>query len=133
MIRFCVEGDPVSWRRPRVSAKGIFFNEKKHTDYQKLIKLACLSEMNRTGFQKFDAHIPLEIDVTFYFQKPKSSKLEFPTCKKDLDDHLKQIDALNGVLWADDGQIVRMVARKRWAAQGYGACAYFKVRQHDEI
>jgi Holliday junction resolvase RusA-like endonuclease len=37
-----------------------------------------------------------------------------PTGRKDLDNFIKCLDALNGVCWRDDGQICSLVATKKY-------------------
>jgi Holliday junction resolvase RusA-like endonuclease len=73
---------------------------------------------------------PLDLEVVFYLQRPrghfgqgrnagiiKPSAPEFPTTKPDATKMLRAIeDALTGVLWRDDAQIVRQVVEKRYGA-----------------
>lgn len=41
-----------------------------------------------------------------------------PTGKPDIDNVVKLVaDSLNGIMWHDDAQIVRLVAEKRYAAE----------------
>lgn len=63
---------------------------------------------------------PLKLTLTFVFVRPKSqgtyrNKLwrPFPSSAPDIDNYAKAVmDACNGVLWADDGQIVGLSAWK---------------------
>jgi Holliday junction resolvase RusA-like endonuclease len=129
-FRFTVYGDPISWKRPRANlTKRVFFNDVRHMKYQREIALACKSAMQTLRQQSFLAHVPLLVKISFYFLKPKSSKLLFPTNKKDVDDHAKQIDALNGLLWHDDGQILVLSVRKRWALPDEEPRAVFEVEE----
>ena len=38
-----------------------------------------------------------------------------PTTKPDIDNYVKMTDALNGVVWRDDSQVVAIVAHKRFS------------------
>lgn len=61
----------------------------------------------------FAAGIPLELKVSFICKKPKGKKMVYPVCRPDIDNYLKLLlDAGNGYLWADDGQIVKVTAEK---------------------
>jgi len=73
---------------------------------------------------------PLSVDVTFVFDRPRShygtgrnsrivrpSAPVFPATRPDLDKLCRALfDALTDAhVWHDDGQVVRLVAFKRWA------------------
>lgn len=76
---------------------------------------------------------PLELSVTFAFERPKGHyrganrsngvKANAPACHAQRPDATKLIrcieDALNGVLWSDDSQIVFQHAYKCWDERGY--------------
>jgi crossover junction endodeoxyribonuclease RusA len=60
---------------------------------------------------------PVLLDATFYLPRPKSLKLttRHHTRKPDLDKLIRCIaDALTGVLYIDDSQVVSVTARKRY-------------------
>ena len=53
------------------------------------------------------------LDVTFYVQRPRSVKRLYPSVAPDLDKYLRAVgDALSGVAFQDDSQIVDIRARK---------------------
>jgi len=53
------------------------------------------------------------LDVTFYVQRPRSVKRQYPSVAPDLDKYLRAVgDALSGVAFQDDSQIVDIRARK---------------------
>jgi Holliday junction resolvase RusA-like endonuclease len=61
---------------------------------------------------------PLAIEATFAFVRPKSApkRRTMPEVKPDVDNLVKLLlDALNGVVWRDDAQVVEMRARKIYA------------------
>lgn len=58
---------------------------------------------------------PVSIGVVFYLPRPKSlpKRIVYPTKKPDCDKLVRGIfDALTGILWRDDSQVVEMAARK---------------------
>lgn len=72
---------------------------------------------------------PVELRCAFYLQRPgtliwKTRPMPTEPCTKrpDLDNLLKAVkDALKGVIWRDDSQVVEIHAQKRYAAgPGYG-------------
>ena len=88
--------------------------------YENLIKTSFMAAENRKTF--FDKE-PVEMYITAYFPIPKSTtkkdreriknKELFPTKKPDCDNIVKVIcDALNGVAYHDDTQVVKLEVRK---------------------
>lgn len=66
----------------------------------------------------FGKHVPVRITIDFYFTKPASvnkSRL-FPSVPPDLDKLCRAtFDALKGIAWVDDGQVVQVKAAKLYA------------------
>lgn len=59
---------------------------------------------------------PLTVDATFRLVRPKSVKTRvYPSVRPDLDKMLRALDALTGVVWVDDAQVVEISARKLYA------------------
>ncbi|MES2341662.1 MAG: RusA family crossover junction endodeoxyribonuclease [Pseudomonadota bacterium] len=63
---------------------------------------------------------PATLAVDFHLQRPQRAKADEPhVSSPDLDKLCRSVgDALTGVLWADDGQVDVLVARKGYAAPG---------------
>jgi len=58
---------------------------------------------------------PLHVVVEFYFSSPKKGKRIYHVTKPDLDNCIKFIlDVGNGIIWADDKQIVGLSAIKSY-------------------
>ena len=120
MIYLEIPGEPVAKGRPRVMRSGITFTPKKTMNYEVLIKeLFIISKQKMLEGE-------LQACINAYFQIPKSaskikraqmeSALLRPTKRPDLDNIAKSIlDALNGLAYQDDSQIVRLVVEKRYA------------------
>ena len=71
---------------------------------------------------------PIAIDAAFYFNRPKSAKRQHPTVKPDLDKLVRAIlDALTGVIWRDDSQVVFIEARKSYLDHFGGASEYAEI------
>jgi crossover junction endodeoxyribonuclease RusA len=62
-------------------------------------------------------HVPVSLCLTFYFEKPPSVAKKRTECvvKPDIDKICRStFDALTGVLFKDDAQVVEIVARKQY-------------------
>lgn len=125
-ITFSVTGDPQGKARPKVTrAKNglsLTYTPDKTVAYEELIRLRYLSA---AGSFRFEAGKQLRMRVVAFFAIPKSKPKKTqaamklnqirPTKKPDFDNIFKIIcDALNGVAYADDAQIVEAQISKRF-------------------
>jgi Holliday junction resolvase RusA-like endonuclease len=127
VIRIEIQTEPVAKARSRV----VFNNGKIHSytmpktkEAQDLIRLRCMRHQGSC----FGEHIPVKLTVVFYRTKSKwlSKKETKPFRKSDLDNYCKTVmDAINGVLVADDAQICNLSAKKRWTDRDEG---YITIR-----
>lgn len=87
-----------------------------------------------SGGRKAERGIPVWVSVEFRVQRPASApkRVIRPTTKPDLDKLARAaLDALTGVLFADDSQVVSLTAMKRFAGEGEPCGALFVVRCGD--
>ena len=99
--------EPVPASRPRVSRYGPVYYGKRYTSFRKQAESVVpevFTGQPLTG--------TLEVIVTFFCKRPKTTKREEP--RGDVDNYLKTLDILNGVVWEDDDQIKRITGTKRW-------------------
>tara|TARA_R110002020_G_scaffold283736_1_gene499390 strand:+ start:625 stop:957 length:333 start_codon:yes stop_codon:yes gene_type:complete len=62
---------------------------------------------------------PLTVDLEMFVARPKTTKLDRP--KADIDNFVKAVfDVMNGRLWDDDSQVIRLYATKQWAEDSNG-------------
>ena len=111
MIKFTIPGQPVPKARPRVTRKGTYTPETtKH--YEKVVQASFMATKTR---KMMDG--PLKADLVFYLSKPKRPKHpRHPITKPDIDNYQKAVmDALNGMAYCDDSQIVVVYAEKRYS------------------
>lgn len=101
-----IPGQPVAKGRPRMTRSGHVYTPQKTRDYESLIK-KCFYEQNGTKLNG-----PLELKMKAYFRKPKTERSDLMTKKPDVDNIIKTIDALNGIAFDDDRQIVKATAEK---------------------
>ena len=119
-MRLVFEIDPVAQARPRAvrMGRGVrMYDPKKTADFKKQLHLLALAK-HVVPLQE-----ALSVEIWFYRQIQTSiSKKERlrrttgqvrPTVKPDTDNYIKStLDALNGILWRDDAQIVDLTAHK---------------------
>jgi Holliday junction resolvase RusA-like endonuclease len=126
-VYFVVTGKPVGKGRPRASTRGGFvrmYTDAKTLGYEAAIADEAARAMS--GAEPFET--PMQMQVSCYYPIPKSwpkkikqeaiDEERFPNVKPDLDNVVKAIlDALNGVVYRDDAQVVNLVATKRYATE----------------
>lgn len=124
-IKFIVYGEPVPKLRPRVVFRAnigrpIAISNPKTVSYEDAIRHAA--SLHRPP-------VPLAgmvvLTISVYRSIPKSMPgkkrdlaikgLLRPISRPDLDNYVKVKDALNGILWKDDSQVVRIVADKYYS------------------
>ena len=97
--------------RPRHNKKGQVFTPKGTLDEEKEIAVAWQQAKGPTFTGPVELYVAYTPDATILTvcESPHGAK----TLRGDLDNYLKlTCDALNGVAWDDDGQVVRMAAVK---------------------
>jgi Holliday junction resolvase RusA-like endonuclease len=124
-IEFFVEGDPKGKGRPRFRRAGNFvqtYTDAKTKSYEQKISEAAKIAMN--GSEPFKQ--PLWMTLRIYMPVPKSyskkrseaclNGFEYPTKKPDIDNIAKAfLDAMNGIAYMDDIQVVMLTAYKSYA------------------
>ena len=140
-VYFVVPGEVVAKGRPRFSTVGGYakaYTPKKTSDYERKVKECYLDEV-RYQPMRWNNKEPLEMKLNIYVAIPKSAskkaKTEMllngsPVKKPDCDNYLKSIcDALNGVAYADDSQIVCVTVRKIWSEEPKAEITLREVRR----
>ena len=126
VIEFTVHGPIHGKGRPRFRRMGQYvqtYTPDQTVSYENLIKMEYLEE--NEGFM-FDREVPLAIKINAFYEVPKSAsqkkKAEMladkirPLKKPDSDNVLKVVcDALNGVAYHDDVQIVSVQVERHYA------------------
>jgi len=120
-MKFTVPGNPTGKGRPRVTKNGTY-TPQKTKDYQK--KVATIAVIESDNY--FTSDEPLVATILCYYPIPKSmpkykrKMIEegtlYPIVKPDIDNVAKAIlDALNGVIYKDDNQIVELHIKKLYS------------------
>ena len=119
-MRLVIPGNPVAQGRPRVTKFGTY-DPPKSKEYKQYVKRCVMNEKPGEPTKQ-----PLAARIDAYMSIPKSKPRKWredagmgmirPTKRPDLSNIVKCIeDALTGVVWHDDSQIVRLIAIKRYS------------------
>lgn len=139
-IELTVQGNPVGKARPRHTKSGHTYTPEKTTSYENLVKLMYSQNYKSVVF---DADIPLAISIEAYMPIPQSASKKkaelmkqnilLPTKKPDCDNIAKIIcDALNGIAYPDDKQIVSMLVSKRHSDAPCVKISIWDVREENK-
>lgn len=121
---FVVPGEPVPQPRHRSAGSGHYLPAKHPVHAFKGSAAWCgvMALKAAAGAGAVPLCGPVSVAVRFYFGRPKRLKAgppEHKHTKPDLDNLCKALfDALNKVVWLDDGQVVRVEADKFYCGDG---------------
>lgn len=131
-VTFEVPGNPVPQSRPRFTRQGHAYEDKKVKAYKESVRMVAASRMR--GMPPIGG--PVTVSLTFFLPIPKSWSREkradaeqgraLPTKKPDVDNLAKAVlDACNGIIYADDSQIIHMTVQKWY---GEDPCVIVEIR-----
>lgn len=120
---FTFDIEPTPQLRPRVSSRQYVrvYDPPKVANFKRILRSLAVNQYARPPLIG-----PLSVSLTFYRPVQNSiSKTERerrlsneskPVVKPDTDNYIKAtLDALNGVLWHDDSQIVKIAGEKKYS------------------
>ena len=124
IARFTVLGEPQGKGRPRFTGRGRAYTPAKTAAYERQIRRAYQAQSG----QVFPDEAPLAVRIIAYYRVPASDskrkrldKLQHrirPVKRPDVDNVCKAVfDALNGIAYKDDAQIVTAVVYKFYGDQ----------------
>ncbi len=136
MITFTVYGEPQGKGRPKFTLTGHAYTPERTKSYEAEIVASFRRE--HPGFVRWEKGVPLKVRIKAIYGIPvndskatRNAKLlgqKRPTKKPDADNVEKVIlDALNGIAWRDDAQIVDIRTVKEY---GWQPCVEVEI---DEI
>lgn len=121
---FKIQGEPMGKGRPRFTKVGRTYTPKETSNYENWVKL-CFKETYPYATPT-EERLRVYIDAFFTIPKSFSKKkkelaydaLISPTKKPDCDNIAKIIlDALNGIAYKDDKQVVKLQVNKYYSEQ----------------
>ena len=124
-VKFIVPGDPKGIGRHCTTKSGHTYTPEQTTNYENLVKVMYYQHCRNF---KFDNDAQLDVRIVAYFPIPKSKSKKMqeamrthkvrPIVKCDWDNIGKIIcDALNGIAYHDDKQVVDAQVRKFYSDQ----------------
>ena len=99
------------------------YTDSKTRSYESQLRFAAQQQMgeNRPTAQPIAVHVDVRLVIpTTWSKKKRALALAgsvAPTVKPDCNNFSKALDALNGIVWVDDKQIVDERVQKRYAEQ----------------
>lgn len=122
---------PVPKGRPRLSRYGGAYTPKETVEFENAIKALVKGQFRRHPIEG-----PLAVEVKLFFKAPKKASKPYP--RGDLDNYVKAVlDALNGVVWVDDAQIIGIAAFKGYDERDHieliVAPINLEARSHEEM
>lgn len=134
MISFVVPGVPVGKGRPRFAKRGSFvqtYTPEKTASYENLVKVLAMQAMKGTQPLPYPVRVAIDVAIcppVSWSKKKRAqalSQLIHPTGRPDIDNVAKGIlDAMNGVAYLDDKQVISLTVRKFYRDSDY---AYVRV------
>lgn len=107
-------GQPIQQGSMRAFNNRIVHNKTKElTAWRNQVALHAVA----AGLRPFDGAVG--ITLKFFYNRPKTVSRALPTVPPDLDKQIRSIlDALTGVAYKDDGQVVSIQATKEYGLPG---------------
>lgn len=141
-IKFTVPGEPVGKGRPKFDTRGPYVRAvtpKKTANYETLVRMEYEAQC---GGQFFPKEIALGMEIIIHKAPPASTSerkkremlfggIIFPGKKPDWDNVGKIVcDALNGVAFHDDAQVVKASVEKVYSEKPYLTVTIWKVGEN---
>ena len=104
---FTILEEPQGKGRPRFTRTGHAYTPEKTKKYERFVAMQYHGEVFEGA---------LRVSIKAYCKRPMRGAGKYPTKRPDADNIAKAIlDALNGVAWKDDKQVVELSITKEWA------------------
>lgn len=131
MISVLIEVEEVRGQmRPRATRRGTVYKDKKDREYEKVIADAFREAY--PDFKPITGAVMLTVGSHRVLpkSKPKKVAIEPDTSKPDLSNIIKSVeDALNGLAWVDDSQVVEIHAYKHPRTRLDSPYIYFEIEE----
>ena len=108
-IAFVVTGTAIPKARPRATKIGnraVMYTPTQTKQFENYVKLVAAQHAPKELLTN-----PLDVELEFYLQRPKSlpKKIQHHTKKPDIDNLAKSVmDALEGIIYVNDAQVIAL-------------------------
>ncbi len=124
MIFFTYNIEPVAWQRVQRNRFGSTFVPAKTKNFkstvQKMTEIQIKENYSHHDFFRYHKKDAMSIEISFVFTRPKKPVNPYP--RQDIDNCAKGVlDALNGVVFEDDKQVMELNLTKRYTVDGESA------------
>jgi Holliday junction resolvase RusA-like endonuclease len=120
-ITLIVAGDPVAKGRPRMTRRGQVYTPSETRAYETLVRQLAALEMRGKAPLEGAVRVELLIELAIPQSWSRTKQLAaiadeiMPASRPDIDNFVKSVlDAINGIVFSDDAQIVELRARKKF-------------------
>lgn len=121
---FFIAGEVQAKQRPKFNGR-FAYTPKETVSYENLVKLQYQAQC---GNYRYSDDVPLIVAIFVHIEPPQSASnikkirmlnhAEYPLKKPDVDNVAKIIlDALNGIAYRDDKQVVTLIVKKSYAGE----------------
>ena len=121
---FFIAGEVQAKQRPKFNGR-FAYTPKETVEYENLVKLQYQAQC---GNHRYPDDVPLAVTIFAHLEPPQSAsnikktrmlnQEEYPLKKPDVDNVAKIIlDALNGIAYRDDKQVVTLIVKKSYAGE----------------
>lgn len=128
-MRLVLPLNPLPAPRPRVTSKGWTYYPKKYKAWKERAAAILPDILSYAGLAS-PLTGALRVLAEFVVERPKTTKFRYP--RGDLDNYLKTLDCLNGLVWEDDVRIVSLEATKVWADLNTHGCIRLDITEVDQ-
>ena len=133
-LAFTVYGTPIPQGSMKAFRRGkkiiVTSDNAKLKPWRHTVTECAVAEVMRQGFVRIQRPHAAHMEVTYFFERPKSYRHPDKTTKPDLDKLLRATkDALSGVAFDDDSQVTRAVIEKKFGAPARAEIVVSTVEQ----
>ena len=128
-----LSGSPISKPRPRSGKNGHFYNPKEKEE--ELAKKEITEQLKLVPlFTLPVAEKPISLHLCYFFKYPtgyskkRRAQEKWKVSRPDADNLIKFTkDVLNGIIYQDDSQVVRLLGEKRWSHNEAKTLIYIEI------
>lgn len=128
MLEFFAPGVVAGQGSKRVFGKGQFTEASPNVaPFRAAIAYAAIEAVREHGWQQL-VGVGCEVELDFYIAAPKKAKYPYPP-RPDVDKAIRAVlDALTGIVFKDDSQVVDVSATKNYTSERAGTYPGVQVR-----